>query len=111
MCHSPWGRKESDTTEQLNNIKMMHFFLPALRAEYRGPTFLGAAGLSSTCWALRVTRRNGWSEVCIWDHHPKKEIVMSPFPLVFTNRSCGLEKQTLGSPVSWREKPCGVFPA
>ena len=49
VCCSQWGHKESDTTEQLNNIKMMHFFLSPLRAGYRGPTFFGAAALSSTC--------------------------------------------------------------
>ena len=65
---------------------MMHFFLPPLRAGYRRHIFFGASALSSSCWALRVIGENGWSEVCIWGHHPKIEIVVSPFPTCFCHQ-------------------------
>ena len=38
VCCSPWGHKESDTTERLNNNKKMPFFRKAL---YLGVSHIG----------------------------------------------------------------------
>lgn len=65
------------------NVKVIHFFLPSFRGGQGGCLFLGAAALSSSWWELTGTGENGWSEECICDHHPQKEIIISPLPTFF----------------------------
>ena len=49
----PWGGKESDTTEQLNNNLKINFLFISLQKEHR--TWLNSRTLTQTFWILTLT--------------------------------------------------------